>query len=80
MLFMACVCHAFATVYCCRVVTCWEMADLMALVCDVCVFVTFPCGILGQVGYLIKSFPDLCCHSYLDIFYRPNMCPSCCGC
>ena len=24
------------------------------------VFVTFPCGILGQVWYLIVSFPDFC--------------------
>ena len=34
---------------------------LLALVDDVyCIFVTFPCGILGQVWYLIVSFPDLC--------------------
>ena len=38
-------------------VTCWERAGLMALVNF---FVTFPCGILGQVWYLIVSFPDLC--------------------
>ena len=25
-----------------------------------CVFVTFPCGILGQVWYLIVLIPDLC--------------------
>ena len=25
-----------------------------------CVFVTFACGILGQVWYLIVSIPDLC--------------------
>ena len=43
-----------------------------------CVFVTFPFGILGQVWYLIVSFPDLCRHSYLDIFYWPNMCHRCC--
>ena len=43
-----------------RVVTCWESADLLALVGDVyCILVTFPCGILGQVWYLIVSFPDL---------------------
>ena len=39
-------------------VTCWERADLLAIVCDFnCVFVTFPCGILGQVWGLdcIKS-------------------------
>ena len=42
-------------------VTCWERADLLALVGDVyCIFVTFLCGILGQVWYLIVSFPDLC--------------------
>ena len=44
----------------CIVVTCWERADLLALVGDVdCIFVTFPCGIQGQVWYLIVSFPDL---------------------
>ena len=49
MLFLSCVSHAFASVYCCLVVTCWERADLLALVGDVyCIFVTFPCGILGQ--------------------------------
>ena len=32
---------------------------LLALVCDVyCGFVTFPCGILGQVWYLIVLIPD----------------------
>ena len=25
-----------------------------------CVFITFPCGILGHVQYLIVSVPDLC--------------------
>ena len=34
-LLMSCVCHAFASVHCCIVVTCWERADLFALVCDV---------------------------------------------
>ena len=64
MLFMICIYHAFASVHCCLVVTCWGRADLLALVCDFyCVFVTFPCGILGQVWYLIVSFPDL---SYIN--------------
>ena len=31
-----------------------------------CVFVTFPCGIPGQVWYLIVSIPDLGSLSYLD--------------
>ena len=30
-----------------------------------CVFVTFPCGILGQMWYLILSIPDHCRLSYL---------------
>ena len=59
MFFVSCVSHAFASVHCCLVVTCWERADLLALLGDVyCIFVTFPCGILGQVWYLIVSFPD----------------------
>ena len=49
----------------------------MALVCDVhCDFVIFPCGILGQVWYLIVSIPDPCFLSYLykasrDVFFSP---------
>ena len=32
---MSRVSHAFASVHCCLVVTCWERADLLALVGDV---------------------------------------------
>ena len=32
MLFLYCVCHAFASADCCLVVTCWERADLLSLV------------------------------------------------
>ena len=65
MFLVSCVSHAFASVHCCLEVTCWERADILALVGDVlCIFVTFPCGILGQVWCLIESFPDLCLHSY----------------
>ena len=32
-----------------------------------CVFVTFPCGILGLVWYLIVSISDLCRLSYFDL-------------
>ena len=56
-----------ASVYMCFVVTCWERADLLALVCGVCCeFVTFPCGIVGQVWYLIVSIPDLCTLTYFS--------------
>ena len=62
---MACVCHAFASVHCCLVVTCWERADLLAGFCVVyCDFFTFPFGILGQVWYSIVSIPDPCCLFY----------------
>ena len=41
---LPCVCYVLcASVYMCFVVTCWERADLLALVCGVfCEFVTFP--------------------------------------
>ena len=32
---VSCVSHAFASVHCCLVVTCWERADRLALVGDV---------------------------------------------
>ena len=68
MLCMSCVCHTYSSVHCCLLVTCLERADHLALVCDVyCVFVAFPCGILGQVWYLIVSFPDLCRLSYFHM-------------
>ena len=48
----------------------WSPAFL-TLVGDVyCIFVTFPRGILGQVCYLIVSFPDLCLLSYFDMQYN----------
>ena len=53
-----------ASVYMCLVVTCWERADLLALVC-LTVSCHFPIGILGQVWYLIVSIPDLCTLTYL---------------
>ena len=71
--FVSCVSHAFASVHCCIVVTCWERADFLALVGDVyCIFVTFPCVILGQVWYLIVSFPDLCLVSYFKLNVKLN--------
>ena len=47
------------------VVTCWERADLIALVYGVLPWVChFPIGILGQVWNLIVSIPDLCTLTY----------------
>ena len=33
---------------------------------DLCIFVSFPCGILGQLWYSIVSFLDLCRLPYSD--------------
>ena len=41
-----------------------ELSSWHFLVMFNCAFVTFQCGILGQVGYLIVSIPDLCRLSY----------------
>ena len=58
-----------ASVYMFLVVTCWERADLLALVCGVSLCVChFLIGILGQVWYLIVLIPDLCTLTYLEIF------------
>ena len=70
---MSSVSHAFASVHGCLVDTCWERADLLALVGNFfCIFVTLPCGILGQVWYLIVSFPDLCRLSYFYLLIKEN--------
>ena len=67
LLFVFHVCHAVLSVPSGLVVTCWERADLLALLCVVfsCVFVTFPYGFLGQVWwYLIVLILDLCLLPY----------------
>ena len=48
--------------------SCWERAGLLALlyVMFYCVFVTFRCGVLGQVWYLIVSIPDLYLLTYFS--------------
>ena len=41
--FLSCVSHAFTSVHCCLVGTCWERADRFALVDDVyCILCYFP--------------------------------------
>ena len=69
MLFKFRVCHAVLSVHCSLVVTCWASANLLALLYVIfsCVFVTFPCGVLGQVWYLIVSIPDRCLLPYFDV-------------
>ena len=60
----------YASVYMCLVVTCWERADLLTLVCGVLLLLFyFPIGILGQVWYLIVSIPDLCTLTYFALLF-----------
>ena len=40
------------------------LTSLLSFVMFNCAFITFPCGILGQVWCLIVSIPDLCYLSY----------------
>ena len=46
-------CHAFLSAHCSLVVTCWERVHFLTLLYVMLyyVFVTFPCGNLGQVWY-----------------------------
>ena len=37
-----------------------ELTAWLLFVMFNCIFVTFPCGIPGQVSYIIVSIPDLC--------------------
>ena len=41
-----------------------ELTSWLSFVMFNCVFVTFPCDILGQVWYLMVSIPDPCHFSY----------------
>ena len=60
-LFCVCVAYNVLSLPCSLVVTYLERVDFLALlyVMFSCVFVSFPLGFLGQVGYLIISIPDL---------------------
>ena len=56
LLFVFHVCHSFLSLPCSLVVTYWERADLLALLCvHFCVCVTFSYGILGQIFDCIDS-------------------------
>ena len=71
------ICLVFVKLLCLFIATLWSLGGKgqtywLSFVMLNCVFVTFPCGILGQVRYLIVLIPDLCCTSYfflLPIFY-----------
>ena len=65
---MFCFYHAFLSVHCSLVVTCWEGADLLPRLREVfcCVLVDFLCGVFDQMGCLIVSIPDFCLLTYFN--------------
>ena len=67
-------CHVFLTVHCSLLVTCWEMADLLALLYVMFYCVNDPCGVLGRAWCLIETIPDICLLSQfenqLSVFLR----------
>ena len=51
----------------------WKgLTSWLSFVMCYCIFVTYPCGILGKVWYLIVSISDLCCLSYLELCLLGN--------
>ena len=65
-------CLEFLMLSCLFIAALWspagkELTSWLLFVMLNCVFVTFPCGIQGQVWYLIVSNPDLC-----HLFYFKN--------
>ena len=70
-IFLSCVFYAFARV-------CWSPAwkgltYCLSFVMSNWAFVTFQCGILGQVWYLIVSIPDICPLSYFECMYYTSI-------
>ena len=53
-----------------------ELASWLLFVMFNCDFITYPCGILDQVWYLIVSIPDLCRLSYFveNVQYETETC------
>ena len=71
LLWIICVIYVFVFVMLSRLIitALWssavkELTSWRLFVMSNCDFVTFPCGILGQVWYLIVLIPDLCHLSY----------------
>ena len=60
-MFHVCLYHTVLSVPCILVITCWEKAEHLALLCEMfpCVFVTFQYGVPGKVGYIFVSIPDI---------------------
>ena len=64
-------CHVFVMLSSLSIAALWStagkgLASWLVFVMLNCVFVIFPCGILGQMWYLIVSIPDLSHRSYFN--------------
>ena len=64
-------CFLFFMLSCLFITALWPPAgkgltSWLSIAMFYCVFVTFPCGILGQVWYSTVSIPDLCHGSILN--------------
>ena len=62
--YMCYLCLVFVMLSCLFIAALWSpagkgLASWLLFVMFICVFVTFPCGFLGQVWNLIVSIPDL---------------------
>ena len=47
----------------------WKRDNLSTLLHMICVFVTFPCGVLGQLWYLIVSIPELLTYFQKELIF-----------
>ena len=67
-LFLSCVFYAFTRLLidALRSPRLKGLTSWLSFVMSNCVFVTFPCGILGQMWYLIVLIADLCPLSYFS--------------
>ena len=67
---IVCLYYTAMSVPCSLAITCWERADLLALLCMMfpCVLGTFLYGVLGHVWYLIVSILDRCLLLDFDCF------------
>ena len=61
-----CVCHAFLSVHCSPVVTCWKMANLFVLLH---VMLSCVLSLSHVVWYLTVSIPDLCRLTFINNSY-----------
>ena len=71
-------CLVFVMLSCLFIAALWSPAvkgltSWLLFVMFNCTFVTFPCGILGQVRYLIVLIPDLC--PFLTSIYKTSILP-----